>query len=161
MNGKHLHPELRSYAESSNTVPGCKRRVADTDWFPAVEVSEAGDEYLVEFDLPGLAREEVQISLDGDALFLVGTRMSSQSGGRSLRVERPVGAFVRRLALPPDSSPDAMFATLQTGVLKLHVPKDAPRSRKRSGSAYPTSNGDGEFLPHRARARAKSLIPTL
>ena len=124
MNTKHLHPDLRSYAKSLDTVPVCKRRVADTDWFPAVDVSDAGDEYLFEFDLPGLAREEIQISLDGDALFLVGTRTSSQSGGRSLRVERPVGAFVRRLPLPPDSSSDRMFATLHEGVLKLHVPKN-------------------------------------
>lgn len=130
MNSKRLHPDVRSYAESLDTVPVCKRRVADTDWFPAVDVSDAGDEYLFAFDLPVLAREEIQISLDGDALFLVGTRTSSQSGGKNLRVERPVGAFVRRLVLPPDSSSDAMFATLHAGVLKLHVPKDTPHKEK-------------------------------
>ena len=130
MNTKHLHPDLRSYAESLNTVPVCRRRVAVTDWFPAGAVSDAGHEYLLEFDLPGLKREEIQISLDGDALFLVGTRASSQSGGRNLRVERPVGAFVRRLVLPPDSCSDALFATLHAGVLKLHVPKNTPHEEK-------------------------------
>ena len=36
-------------------------------------MSDAADEYLLEFDLPGLARQELQITLDGDALFLVGS----------------------------------------------------------------------------------------
>ncbi len=137
MNANNLHPDLRSYAESLDTVPVCKRRVAETDWFPAVDVSDAGDEYLFEFDLPGLAREEIQISLDRDALFLVGTRMSSQSGGRSLRIERPVGAFVRRLVLPPDSCSDAVYATLQEGILKLHVPKNTSHKEMEESPIHP------------------------
>jgi HSP20 family protein len=144
MNAKHLHPDLRSYMESLDTVPVCKRRVADTDWFPAVDVSDAGDEYLFEFDLPGLGREEIQISLDEDALFVVGTRMSSQPGGKSLRVERPVGAFVRRLVLPPDSSSDALFATLHEGVLKLHVPKNTPDKVKEEPTIH-SQEPDYEF----------------
>jgi HSP20 family protein len=136
MNANNRQRDLGSYAEPLNKVPACKRRDDDADWFPAVDVSDAGAEYLFEFDLPGLAREEVQIRLDGDALLLVGTRMSSPSGGTSLRVERPVGAFVRRLALPPDSSSDEIYVTLQEGVLKLHVPKNTPRKEKEESATH-------------------------
>ena len=130
MNAKKNQLDLDSYAESLNTVPACKRRVADTDWFPAVDVYDAGSEYLFEFDLPGLKREQIQISMERDALLLVGTRMSPQPGGMSLRVERPVGTFVRRLVLPPDSCGDEIYGILQEGVLKLHVPKNTPRKEK-------------------------------
>ena len=137
MNAKNRQLDLDSYAESLNTVPACKRRVADTDWFPAVDVYDAGNEYLFEFDLPGLKREQIQISMERDALLLVGTRMSPQPGGMSLRVERPVGAFVRRLVLPPDSCGDEIYAILQDGVLELHVPRKLP----------PDENGKSNIIP--------------
>ena len=137
MNPKNLQLDLDSYAESLNTVPACKRRVADTDWFPAVDVYDAGNEYLFEFDLPNLKREQIQISMDRDALLLVGTRMALQPGGMSLRVERPVGAFVRRLVLPPDSCGDEIYAILQDGVLELHIPRKLP----------PDENGKSNIIP--------------
>jgi HSP20 family protein len=127
---------LDSCAESLNTMPACKRRVADADWFPAVGVYDAGNEYLFEFDLPGLKREQIQISMDRDALLLVGTRTSPQPGRIGLRVERPVGASVRRLALPPNSCGDEMYATLQEGVLTLHVPKNAPDEDRQESPSY-------------------------
>lgn len=148
MNTKNLRRDVGSYPESLNTIPLCKRRVVDTDWFQAVDVSDTGDEYLLRFDLPGLAREEIQISLDEDALFLVGTRMNQQSAGKRLRVERPVGAFARRLVLPPDSCSDAMYATIQEGVLRLHVPKNTLHNEKQGPRTIPSDETDHEYTHH-------------
>ena len=145
MNAKHVRPDPGSYAESLNTLPVCKRRVADTDWFPAVDVSDTGQEYLFEFDLPAVRREEIQISLDGDALLLVGTRLSPRSGRTSLRAERPVGAFVRRLVLPPDSCSDELYATLQEGVLQLHVPKKALQNEEGESSIIQSEEAAYEY----------------
>ena len=144
MKAKQLQQDLHSYAESANTVPVCKRRVADTDWFPAVDVSDAGNEYLFEFDLPGLKREQIKISMDRDALLLAGTRMSPKPGGMSLRVERPVGAFVRRLVLPPDSCGDETYGILQEGVLKLHVPKNTSHQEKGESRTIQSEEPDYE-----------------
>ena len=137
MNTKHLHPDLRSYAESLDTVPVCKRRVADTDWFPAVDVSHTGGEYLFEFDFPGLKLEHIQISRDDAALYVKGERKTRRCGGNSLRVERPAGTFARRLALPTDACVDEIHAMLQDGVLELHVPRKLP----------PDENGKSNILP--------------
>jgi hypothetical protein len=54
MNARKSNDDRSLFLASLNAVPVCKQRVADTDWFPAVDVSETGEEYLIEFDLPGL-----------------------------------------------------------------------------------------------------------
>lgn len=131
-----------------NLVPGCRRRAADPDWSEAVDMSDAGDEYLLEFDLPDLAREEIEISLDGDALFLLGRRLSPRTDGRSVRVERPVGAFACRLVLPPDSRSDALYATLQEGVLQLHVPKLPSHKETDNSRTTRSDEPDYEYTHH-------------
>lgn len=145
MNVSHPTVDPDSCAGSLNETRVCKRPVADTDSFPAVDMSDAGDEYLLDFDLPGLTREEIQISPDGDALFLVGKRLSPRTGGRTPGVERPVGAFARRLVLPPDSCSDAMYATLQEGVLTLHFPKNAPRKPREDSRTTRSDEPDHEY----------------
>jgi HSP20 family protein len=92
----------------------------------AVDASGKGEEYLFEFDLHGLTQEEIHISLNEDALYLTGVRTTLSHGGSGLRTERPSGAFVQRLVLPPDSRVNEIQATLQDGILQVHVPKKAP-----------------------------------
>ena len=137
MNAKNFQSDLSAYAESLNAVPVCKRRVADTDWFPAVDVSDTGEEYLFEFDFPGLKLEDIQISRDDTALYLNGERKTLRYGGKSLRAERPAGTFVRRLVLPADACGDEIHAILQNGVLELHVPRKLP----------PDENGKSNIIP--------------
>ena len=137
MNAKNLQLDLDSYAESLNAVPVAKRRVADTDWFPAADVSDTGEEYLFEFDFAGLKLEDIQISRDDTALYLNGERKTLRHGGKSLRAERPAGTFVRRLVLPADACGDEIHAILQNGVLELHVPRKLP----------PDENGKSIIIP--------------
>ena len=137
MKTKNLQLDLGSYAESLNTAPVCQRRVADTDWFPAVDVSDTGEEYLFEFDFPGLKLEDIQISRDDTTLYLNGERKTLRYRGKSLRAERPAGVFVRRLVLPADACGDEIHALLQDGVLELHVPRKLP----------PDENGKSNIIP--------------
>ncbi len=92
----------------------------------AVDVSDQGEEYLYEFDQHGLTEEEIHISRNGYALYLTGVRTTPIQVGNGLRTERPNGAFVQRLVLPPDSCINEIQATLQDGVLQVHVPRKAP-----------------------------------
>lgn len=106
-------------------VPACQRRDGDTDWFPAVDVTEAGQEYVFEVDLPGLRPEEIQVRAEADGLFISGQRVPKHPDGNPLRVERPAGASVRQLPLPPDARGD-IRAIFSDGVLELHVPRARP-----------------------------------
>ena len=107
-------------------VPTCQIADQDSDWFPAVDVTETAEEYVLEVDLPGVKPEEVQVSVDNDALCISGERVPPHLGGRRLRIERPAGAFVRRLPLPRDAGGE-IHATLGNGLLELHVPRTPPQ----------------------------------
>ena len=137
MNARKSNDDWSPFLASLNAVPVCKQRVADTDWFPAADVSDTGEEYLFEFDFPGLKLEDVQISRDDTALYLNGERKTLRRGGKSLRAERPAGIFVRRLVLPVDACGDEIHAILQDGVLELHVPRKLP----------PDENGKSNIIP--------------
>lgn len=115
--------QRKLFRASLNAVPAVQQPVADTDWFPAVDVTETSQGYAFEFDLPGLTRTEIQINVAGNALRLAGVRTTLRQGGKALRAERPAGEFVRRLLLPPDACAEKIRVTIQDGVLYLHIPK--------------------------------------
>jgi HSP20 family molecular chaperone IbpA len=133
MNPSPSNLESLRFRAALNTVPACRQRVAETDWFPAVDVTETSQGYLFEFDLPGLTRREIQISVAGNALRLTGVRTTLRHGGKAFRAERPAGEFVRQLVLPPDACGPEIRVTLQDGVLQLHVPKANPAAAAEAG----------------------------
>ena len=138
MNARESNHDRSPFLASLNAVPVCKQRMADTDWFPAVDVSDTGEEYLFEFDFPGLTLKEIQISHDQEALYLTGERKTLRHGGGSLRVERPAGTFVRRLPLPLDAWSHEIYAILQDGILELHVPKQTPLDEDATSCSVPS-----------------------
>jgi HSP20 family protein len=115
------------FVASLNAVPACHIPDGDVDWFPAVDVTEAGKEYVFDVDLPGLKPEEIQLRVSSDGLFISGQRVTRHQGGERLRVERPSGAFVRRLPLPLDACGE-IRATFGEGILELRVPRARPNS---------------------------------
>jgi HSP20 family molecular chaperone IbpA len=148
MNAQKNKDDRRSFLAALHAVPVCQQRVADTDWFPAVDVTETSQGYGFEFDLPGLTRREIQISVPGNTLCLAGVRTTLRQGGKALRVERPAGEFVRRLLLPPDACGDEIRVTLQDGVLHLHVPKQPYPDETNGSRPAPVGNQFYEHIPN-------------
>src|SRR5215471_10167458 len=110
------------FTASLNTVPACQLRDGDVDWFPAVDVTETGQEYVFDIDLPGLKPEDVDLRVNSDGISISGQRVKGHRDGQPLRVERPSGAFVRQLPLPADACGE-IRAIFGEGILELHVPK--------------------------------------
>jgi HSP20 family molecular chaperone IbpA len=108
-------------------VPACQRQDGDTDWFPAVDLAETKQEYVFEVDLPGLKPEEIQFEVDGAGISISGKRLPDPKGVRLLRIERPIGAFVRQLPLPLDTTGEVL-GSFCDGVLELRIPKIRERS---------------------------------
>lgn len=106
-------------------------RGADTQsmWMPQVEVCEEGGKLHVYADLPGLKKEDVKLSLEGDQLVLQGERQSSreegQQGGSFYHSERSYGSFYRSIPLPEGVDPQTAQANFKDGV--LDVAFEAPR----------------------------------
>ncbi len=100
--------------------------------FPAVNIYELDDEILLTAELPGVSADELELSVANGLLTLKGRRgeSSSVSEERYRRSERPVGQWERTFALPEKVRDEEMFAELNHGVLKLHLPK-APSEEPR------------------------------
>jgi HSP20 family protein len=94
-------------------------------WFPAVDVYEDKDNLLVKAELPGLKKEDIQISLDNGNLTLSGERKQEEKHQEAdvYRSERWVGRFHRSVSLPSRVDADKINATYADGVLTVTLPK--------------------------------------
>jgi HSP20 family protein len=94
-------------------------------WFPAVDVYEDKDNLLVTAELPGLKKEDIQISLDNGNLTLSGERKQEEKRQDAdvYRSERWVGRFHRSVSLPCRVEAEKIKATYSEGVLTVTLPK--------------------------------------
>lgn len=94
-------------------------------WSPPMDVYETNDAIVLIAELPGLARDDVEIRIDQNSLVLQGERKFSKDVKEENyhRIERHFGAFSRTLPLPPAVDTEAVTAELRNGVLEITLPK--------------------------------------
>ena len=94
-------------------------------WMPAVDVCEDKDDVRVKAELPGLKKEDIQISVQGDTLVLKGERKmeTDEKKENYHRVERVHGQFHRTITLPAPVKPDGANAKYENGVLEVTLHK--------------------------------------
>jgi HSP20 family protein len=99
--------------------------LAASAWSPAVDVAELDDRYEVKLELPGVPKDDVKISLEGDHLTVRGEkRQEKESKGKNYhRVERSYGAFQRSFTLPAHVRSEKVEAAFTDGVLTVTLPK--------------------------------------
>ncbi len=99
---------------------------------PALELKDAGTEYRLTAELPGLAEKDVEIELRDDVLTISGEKKEESESKENgyLLSERRYGAFTRRIALPSDAKQDAITATFRDGVLTLTIAKNEESARR-------------------------------
>jgi len=119
---KNVSDKSTLLMNSLMAAPACQSRDGDTDWFPAVDLVETKKDYVFEVDLPGLTPEEIQFEVDSAGILISGKRLPGPKCGKLLRIERPTGAFVRQLPLPPDATGEVL-GSFCDGVLELRIPK--------------------------------------
>jgi HSP20 family protein len=105
--------------------------LADAAFDPALDVSEADGAWTVRAELPGVAPEEVEVSVTGNVLTIRGEK-KQESGGAG-RSDRRYGKFVRTLEFPTDLDGGKVEARSKHGVLTVTLPK-AEASRPRTVS---------------------------
>ena len=94
--------------------------------YPAVDISETENEYLVRAELPGIKKEDVKVTLENGILTLSAeTRSESEQrdGERIIRQERQYGKYVRSLRLGKGINDHKVSANYKDGVLEIVVPK--------------------------------------
>jgi len=94
-------------------------------WVPALDVHEDKDNYVVRAEIPGLKREDIDVSLQDGALVIFGERKTEkvEAGVEVHRQERYYGKFQRALTLPEPVAADKVKADYKDGVLTITLPK--------------------------------------
>ena len=92
---------------------------------PRFDFVETEQEYQLRADLPGIAEENVEITVHEGVLNVSGTRSeeTTQEGVNFLVKERQYGSFERRIKLPKDANADLVQAKLEAGVLAITIAK--------------------------------------
>ena|ERR1700730_17004588 len=104
-------------------------------WTPPVDLYETSAEFVLTAELPGLARDQIEIHAEETRITIRGAR--SGHHGRDIsceqyhRVERGHGQFSRVFALPEPIKVEAITADLKDGILTVVIPKSRDRSTTR------------------------------
>jgi len=94
-------------------------------WSPALDVSDDKDNYLVTLELPGMKKDEINISLQNGVLTVSGERKheSEKTEGQTFRSERYFGKFQRSVTLPAAVDANKVKAAYKDGILSIELPK--------------------------------------
>ncbi len=96
------------------------------DLAPAMDIREREHEYVVRTDLPGVKKEDIDITLENGVLTIAAESKSEKEekeDGRLLRQERRYGRYVRSLRLGAQVDSAKLKANYKDGVLELTLPK--------------------------------------
>lgn len=94
--------------------------------FPAMDVKERDDAYVIVADMPGVKKEDINVTLENGILTITAETQSEQEqkdGERLLRQERRYGKYVRSLRLGTQINEKQVKANYKDGVLELTLPK--------------------------------------
>jgi HSP20 family protein len=94
-------------------------------WTPALDLYEDKDSFVVKAELPGMKREDIEVSLHEGSLSISGERKGEEkhAGADVYRTERFFGRFQRTVALPTPVAADKVKAAYKDGVLTITLPK--------------------------------------
>lgn len=115
---------------------------------PAVMPMDAwreGDRFVIEFDLPGVATESIDLDVERNVLTVRAERVPRNGDWEALASERPRGVFSRQLVLGDNLDLDRIEAAYADGVLRLVVPvAERAKPRKIQISESGTANDAGK-----------------
>jgi len=99
--------------------------VSNRTWMPPVDIQETDDAYRLTAELPGLTKDDINITLENNVLRLTGERKFEKDVKEDgyQRVERTYGSFARAFTLPSQVNHDKVEAAFENGLLTITVPK--------------------------------------
>lgn len=99
-----------------------------------IDVNEKDDAFYVNAEIPGVAKEDINLSITGDIISIsaeIEQKDERKEGDRILRSERYFGSVSRSFQLPDRIKVDAAEASYENGILKLVLPKETGSERKK------------------------------
>ncbi|MBD1268866.1 Hsp20 family protein [Aeromicrobium tamlense] len=112
---------------------------------PAIMPMDAwreGDTFVVEFDLPGVTKDSIDLDVERNVLTVRAERVARNGDWEMLASERPRGAFSRQLVLGDNLDLERIEAAYDAGVLRLSIPvaeRAKPRKIQIGGASESTA----------------------
>jgi HSP20 family protein len=115
--------------------------------FMPMDAWRSGDVFHIEFDLPGVNTESIDLDVERNVLTVRAERGpgADNNGNEMIAAERPRGVFSRQVILGDNLNMDAVEATYNDGVLHLTIPV-AEKAKPRKISIAGGSNGDNKVI---------------
>jgi len=103
------------------------------DLSPSVDIYEEEKDMVVKADLPGITREDLNVSITENTLTITGEKKQEEKIEKNdyHRLERSYGSFRRTFRLPDNVSPDKAKASFKDGVLEVRLPKTKETKQKK------------------------------
>ncbi|AEF42447.1 Hsp20/alpha crystallin family protein [Hoyosella subflava] len=118
------------------------QQVLGTSARPAVMPMDAwreGDKFIVEFDLPGVTADSLNLDVERNVLTVHAERQERGEGQEMIVSERPRGVFSRQLFLGENLATDSIEANYENGVLRVTIPvAEKAKPRKIEISSQPS-----------------------
>lgn len=99
---------------------------------PSIDVSETEDQFLISAELPGMNKEDIDISLENNRLSISGERSfeKEDKGKKFHRVESSYGSFERSFQLPDNIDEESISAKYENGLLNISIDKSEEEVKK-------------------------------
>jgi HSP20 family protein len=103
-----------------------------TTFAPSIDISETEDQYMIDVEVPGMDKKDINLNVEKNTLTISGEREFSQEedGKKYHRVESHYGSFSRSFTLPDNADLDKINATYDNGILKITVDKSEQATKK-------------------------------
>src|SRR6478736_259622 len=120
-----LRDELNSLFDLPTTGNFARQAQLFTGWTPALDLYQNNDNVVAIIELPGMRKEDIEISLHDGTLTIAGERKSEtgSNGDNATRTERFTGKFRRTVTLPTRVDSTKVNATYKDGILTVTLPK--------------------------------------
>jgi HSP20 family protein len=105
-----------------------------------------GDRFVIEFDLPGVSAESIDLDIERNVLTVRAERVTRNGDWERLASERPHGAFSRQLILGDNLDLDRIEAGYESGVLRLVVPVAERAKPRKIEISRAASTGDRQVI---------------
>ena len=127
----NLRDELNSLLELP-FLSNLNRQDLFSGWSPALDLYQNNDNLVAVVEVPGMRKEDIEISLHDGTLTIAGERKSSSPNGeKAERTERYIGVFRRTISLPTRVDSNKVSATYRDGLLTVTLPKAEEAKPKR------------------------------
>ncbi len=130
---EHIQQQMNQLFDFSLSRPFGDATLLGGQWAPAVDVYDSADNILIKADLPGLNKDDIDVTVESDQLILKGEKKKENEieEDNYYKTERFTGSFFRTIPLPAEVEAEKVDAKFSDGVLTLNLPKREEAKPKR------------------------------